>query len=63
MTIAIKCNDPVRVTCYGQTKTWEREDAIRYYQSGAMFCDGSERERYTNIYFQLLEGKKEVSDI
>ena len=60
--IAVRCADPVRVTCYGQTKTWEREDAIKFYLDGMRFCEGAERERYTDIYLQLIDGAKEAHD-
>ena len=60
--VYIKCDDPVQVTCYGQTKTYEREDAIKLFGDGARFCEGSERDRYISIYFQLLDGAKEVHD-
>lgn len=60
--IYLKCEDPVQVTCYGQTKTWERKDAINFFLEGMMSSDGSERERYANIYCQLVAGYKIVSD-
>lgn len=60
--VQIKCEDPVKVTCYGQTKTWERKDALKYFLDGARFCEGSERDRYFTIYCQLLDGAKEAHD-
>lgn len=54
--------DIVKVTCYGTTKEYERQDAIKKFLEGMMFCDGSEKERYTNIYLGLIQGYKEVSD-
>lgn len=60
--VQIKCNDPVKVTCYGQTKTWERSDAIKFYLDGVRFCEGAERERYLSIYLQLIDGAKEAFD-
>jgi hypothetical protein len=60
--VRIKCEDPVVVTCYGQTKVWERKDALDFFLEGARFCDGSEAERYFNIYYQLLKGAKEAYD-
>ncbi len=60
--IYIKCTDPVTVTCYGETKTWERKDALKYFLEGAHLCEGSEAERYFNIYYQLVNGAKEASD-
>lgn len=55
--------DPVRITCYGETKTWERANAIKFFLDGARFCEGSEHERYFNIYCQLLDGAKVAHDI
>ena len=57
-----KNNDIVTVVCYGQTETMTRKKAIEKYQEGMMCCEGSEQERYTKIYFELLEGKKVCSD-
>ena len=57
-------NDSVKVTCYGETKVWKhRQDAINEFLEGMRCCEGSERERYTNIYLQLIEGCKECVDI
>ena len=58
----MKINDIVIITCYGQTETMHRQDAIAEYQEAMMCCEGSEAERYSNIYFQLLEGRKHCSD-
>ena len=54
--------DAVKVTCYGKTEVMERKDAIKEFFEGMMCCEGSERERYTNIYCQLVEGLNEVYD-
>lgn len=59
-----KKNDPVTITCYGTTETWDdREEALRFYLEGAMACEGAESRRYMNIYFQLLEGCGVCSDV
>ena len=60
--MARKKSDPVVVTCYGQTKTYEREDAIKFFLDGMRYCEGAERERYTDIYLQLIDGAKEAHD-
>jgi len=57
-----KIKDPVVVTCGFKTKVWERQEAIDFFLEGMMWCEGSERDRYTNIYLQLIEGAKEASD-
>ena len=54
--------DLVVVTCYGTQKVWERKDAIAFFLQGMRECDGAERERYTDIYIQLIDGAKESSD-
>ena len=56
--------DAVRVTCYGETKVWDdRQEAIKEYLEGMTCCAGAERERYTNIYLQLISGCTECVDI
>ena len=55
-------SEKVTVTCYRQTETMTREQAIDEYYEGMMMCDGSEAERYQTIYCQLMEGLTEVSD-
>lgn len=54
--------DPVRVTCYGKTKVWERAAALDFFEDGILGCEGAERDRYVNIYFQLARGAKEARD-
>ena len=60
--IQVKCTDPVRVTCYGETKVWERKDAMEFFLEGMAWSEGSERDRYVNIYYQLARGAKEAFD-
>lgn len=49
----------IKIICYGRTEEWEsREEAIEYFGQAAMCTEGSERERYMNIYFDLLDGKE-----
>lgn len=53
----------VEVICYGKRDKWEnREKAIAFYLEGMMVCDGSERNRYTNVYLDLVAGKDVCSD-
>ena len=56
--------EQVKVTCYRETETMKRRDAIAYYQEGMLSCDpgSSECERYTTIFCQLLEGRMVCSD-
>ena len=58
----ISGTDMVSVTCYGQTRTMTRKEAIDRYLEAMQFSEGSERDRYCTIYFQLLDGEIECSD-
>ena len=55
--------DKVKITCYGKTEEMERKDAIKLYRECADCSEGSERERYVNILFGLMDGLKVVKDI
>lgn len=53
------------ITCYGKTKRYpesKREAMKKEYMMGMAMCDGSEKDRYTNIYMDLVNGKKEYMD-
>ena len=53
----------VTTVCYGKTETWDsREDAIKFFLEGMNSCEGSERDRYTNIYLKLIAGDAVCSD-
>ena len=55
--------DSVTVTCYGETKVWDsRKEAVDFYLSSILNSEGSENQRYTKIYIDLMLGKKECSD-
>lgn len=55
--------EKIKITCYGKTEVWtDRAKAMDFYLEGMCACQGSEAERYTNIYCQLMDGKTEVSD-
>ena len=54
--------DLVVVVCYGEEKVWERKEAMEFYLEGMAWSEGSERERYVNIYYQLARGAKEAYD-
>ena len=56
--------DSVTITCYGSTEVWDsRAEAMKFYLEGMTACEGAERDRYTNIYLQLLEGRTVCEDI
>ena len=54
---------PVTVICYGEREEWKSRWAARqFFQLGTLMCDGSERNRYMNIFLDLTVGKKICSD-
>ena len=56
--------DSVKVICYGEEKVWNlRTDAIKFYLEAMAFSEGAERERYTRIYVQLIEGCEVCKDV
>ena len=53
----------VTVICYGKEEKWDsRKEAINYYEEGILCCEGSERDRYTNVYLDLIAGKDVCTD-
>ena len=54
--------DMVKITCYRQTETMERKEAIKFYREAIDCSEGCERERYVNILLGLMDGLKEVDD-
>ena len=55
-------DDIVTITCYNQTEEMVRRDAIKFYAEGMACCEGSERDRYTDIYLQLMDGNMVCHD-
>ena len=51
------------VICYNQIETWnDRQMAMDFYEDCARNCEGCERERYLNIYWDLKDGEDYASD-
>ena len=53
------------ITCYGKTKTYkesQRNKMAKEYKTAMLCCNGSEAERYSNIYQDLIAGEKECMD-
>lgn len=49
--------DSVKVICYGKEETWDsRKEAADFYFRAIAGSEGSECERYTKIYTELLMG-------
>ncbi len=57
-----KLDEIVYVTCYRKRKQYTRRKALKFFYEAIQGSDGSERERYETIFFQLLEGCIECSD-
>ena len=54
--------DIVKITCYDEEEYLSREAAMEKYALAMQMSDGSERDRYVNIYTGLIQGLTEVSD-
>ena len=53
------------ITCYGKTKIYkesQRKKMTKEYETAMLCCDGSEAERYSNIYQDRIAGEKECMD-
>ena len=58
-----KLKNGVITVCYGQREYWKsRKEAADYFLEGISASDGSECERYSKIYAELICGKKVCSD-
>lgn len=56
--LIVSVRKPVTIICYGKEEVWDsRKEAKDFYLDGIMNSEGSERDRYINIYFGLKEGK------
>lgn len=55
--------DAVTTVCYGETKIWDsRKDAADYFLMAMAGSEGSERDRYSNIYTKIIIGENVCSD-
>jgi len=56
-------NKPVKTKCYGKVDVWEsREKAKDFFLEAMMNSEGSEHDRYSAIYIQLMNGLDFCSD-
>ena len=65
VTVETKRNpldDIVSITCYNTTEEMKRSDAMKFYAECMSCSEGCERDRYTNIFMQLMAGKMECYD-
>lgn len=55
--------DSVKVICYGKEEMWDtRKEAADFYMKAIACSEGSECERYTKIYTELLMGLSTCTD-
>ena len=55
--------DTVTTVCDGREQVWDsRKEAADFFLEGIAAAEGSECERYTNIYVKLISGKKYCTD-
>ncbi len=55
--------DTVKTICYGKEDVWDsRKEAEDFFLQAMMSSDGSERDRYTKIYTELILGKEVCTD-
>lgn len=53
----------ITTVCYGKEDTWETKGAAeQFFLQAMMGSDGSERNRYTNIYIKLQMGLTYCTD-
>ena len=55
--LAMSKTQSVTTKCYGEVKKWDnREEAKDFFLEAMMNSDGSEHDRYSSIYIQLMNG-------
>ena len=53
----------VITVCYGKRVYWKsRTEAIRFFLEGVAATEGSERDRYSQIYAELVSGRAVCTD-
>lgn len=55
-------DDKITIILYGRKSIMSREEAKEEMIECMMNSEGCERDRYLNVYMQLLEGKTLCSD-
>ena len=54
----------VKTICYGTEKVWDsRKEAMEFYIEASKNSAGSEFERYSKIYLELMSGNKICTDL
>lgn len=55
--------DAVKTICYGEEDIWDsRKEAADFFLRAMMGSEGSEQERYTKIYTELMLGMEVCTD-
>ena len=55
--------DGIITVCYGKREYWKsRAEAIRFFLEGVAATEGSERDRYSQIYAELVSGRAVCTD-
>jgi hypothetical protein len=54
--IHLKKNE-VLVICYGKAEVYDRDKGIEFFEDGMRACDGSESQRYMNVWAALKKFK------
>lgn len=53
----------VKTKCHGEVREWNnREEAKDFFFEATMYSDGSEHDRYSAIYIQLIHGLSFCTD-
>lgn len=58
-----KTENGVVTVCYGERREWEsRKEAHDFFLEAMMNTEGSEQQRYSNVYFGIIAGKPICTD-
>ncbi len=61
--LAMNRKREVKTKCYGEIREWnDREEAQAFFLEAMMNSDGSEHDRYSCIYIQLINGESFCTD-
>ena len=61
--LAMNRKRKVKTKCYGEVREWnDREEAQAFFLEAMMNSDGSENDRYSGIYIQLINGESFCTD-
>ena len=61
--LAMNRKRKVKTKCYGEVREWnDREEAQAFFLEAMTNSDGSEHDRYSGIYIQLINGESFCTD-